>query len=488
MQQDPQPRVLRSAHLTYDVPAAVHNRVIAAPDFPFPFDVPGVQVKMRPHAKPSDRARSVIELLSSDEEPAKNRVNRKANRDSETEDDQFEILDHRVNGIPKTIQEMPTFKRAPRLGRRIAGGSKPNGLVTAIRKRPAPVKDEPLPDIGPSKALQTAARDTVAADEAGVGILGGDDDEYNPGIKATFQQRGSHNQAEPTRRRPGKYKPLFDALDSDGELAIPQLERKSAIGRTNSRTSSQKGQAGSQRARGIQVDEAETTAKDVFEAAAFDGMGDMKKPMKFQVEFLEALLKDTEEGEGVQADELKSAGPVMPVVAADPESEEQVALPAIAEPPEEPSPPVILGIDDIGHLVQLIISLIPDVCPDHLDEVIRGQIFADPGRRVSAEDACTEVITQLFDTDLAAYPKAKDKKRKVEAEAGPSDPKKRKMGDESGVGVQGRPDDGEAEFLTNGRFNYKSEKARTAERQGWGYRKCTAKDLQNLFPEMTTKQ
>jgi len=217
-------------------------------------------------------------------------------------------------------------------------------------------------------------------------------------------------------------------------------------------------------------------------------MGDMKKPMKFQVEFVEALLKDTEEGEGVQADELKSAGPVMPVVAADPESEEQVALPAIAEPPEEPSPPVILGIDDIGHLVQLIISLIPDVCPDHLDEVIRGQIFADPGRRVSAEDACTEVITQLFDTDLAAYPKAKDKKRKVEAEAGPSDPKKRKMGDESGVGVQGRPDDGEAEFLTNGRFNYKSEKARTAERQGWGYRKCTAKDLQNLFPEMTTKQ
>jgi hypothetical protein len=481
MQQDPQPRILRSARLTHDVPAIIHNRAIPAPSFPFPFDVPAIQVKTRSHAKPSERARSVIELFSSDEEPAKNRVNKKAGRVNEDEDDQFEIIDHQINGIPK----IPPFQRPPRLGRNIAGGSKPNGLVTAIRKRQAQVKDEPLPDIGPSRVRQTTARDTAAADAAEEGISGGDDNDYDPGAKARNQQRRSQNQAESRMRRSGRYKPLIDALDLDGEIVPPQSKRKSARGRNSSTTSSQQGVVGSQRARGMQVDEPETAAKDVVEAGA---LVDMADPSDIKEAVIEALQRETEGDEIAQADEVNPIGPVIPPVVADPEPEEQVALPAIEEPLEEPLPPAILGIDDIGHLVPLIISLIPDVCPDHLDEVIRGQVFVDPGRRVSREDACTEVIARLFDTDLATYPKAKDKKRKADAEAGPSDQKKRKMGDDMGAGVQGRPDDGEAEYLANGKFNYRSEKARTAERRGWGYRKCIAKDLQNLFPEMTTKQ
>ena len=485
MQQDPQPRMLRSARLTHDLPAIVHNRAIPAPAFPFPFDVPAIQVNVRSRAKPAERARSIIELISSDEEPAKNRANRKAVRVNADEDDEFEILDHQVNGIPKMNADVPVFKQPPKLGRRIAGGSKPNGLVTAIRKRQAQIKDEPLPDIGPSRVRQTPARGRAAADGMGDGVSGGDEDEYKPGTKARSTQRGTNDQAEPTRRRSGKYKPLFDASDSDSEIVPPALKRRSARGKNSSRPSSQEGAASSQQAMKMQVDELETDGKDVAEADVPVGLVD---PRDIGEAFFEELRREIEGGEGLQANEQDPAGPIIPPVVAIPEPEEQAPLQAIAQPPEEPLPPAILGIDDIAYLVPLIISLIPDVCPDHLDEVIRGQVFADPERRVSTEDACTEVITRLFDTDLATYPKAKDRKRKADAEAGPSDQKKRKMGDVVRVGVQVRPDDGEAEYLANGKYNYRSEKARTAERRGWGYRKCVAKDLQNLFPEMTTKQ
>lgn len=158
-------------------------------------------------------------------------------------------------------------------------------------------------------------------------------------------------------------------------------------------------------------------------------------------------------------------------------------LPGPVAAPVPPQPARLLSMVDIPEIIPLVISLIPDVCPDHLRGVIEGQIFRDPARQITAEDACGEILAHLFDTDLARYPKVKDKKRKAEDEAGPSAPKKRKPDEDDGV-----LDVDEIEYLVDGRVNYKSEKVKLDDRKGWAYRKSATKDLLNLFPLMTQKQ
>ena len=144
----------------------------------------------------------------------------------------------------------------------------------------------------------------------------------------------------------------------------------------------------------------------------------------------------------------------------------------------------LLTMADIPDIIPLVTSLIPDVCPDHLRGVIEGQIFQDPARQISAEDACGEVVAHLFDTNLARYPKLnKEKKRKAEDEAGPSVSKHTKR-----VRTDDDTEDNETEYLASGRVNYRSEKIRLDERKGWAYNKGATKDLLNLFPLMTQKQ
>lgn len=164
---------------------------------------------------------------------------------------------------------------------------------------------------------------------------------------------------------------------------------------------------------------------------------------------------------------------------------DRAALGAVAEPAVEPEIPAarLFTVADIPDIIPLVISLIPDVCPDHLQGVIEGQIFQDPLRQISAEDACQEIVAHLFDTDLARYPKAKNNKRKAEDEAGPSVSKKTKLGEND--------EDAEAdesEYLDCGNVNYKSEKVRFDERKGWAYNKGATMDLLDLFPLMTQKQ
>jgi hypothetical protein len=158
-------------------------------------------------------------------------------------------------------------------------------------------------------------------------------------------------------------------------------------------------------------------------------------------------------------------------------------VPGPVAAPVPPQPARLLSMVDIPEIIPLVVSLIPDVCPDHLRGVIEGQIFRDPARQITAEDACGEILAHLFDTDLARYPKVKDKKRKAEDEAGPSAPKKRKPDEDDGV-----LDVDEIEYLVDGRVNYKSEKVKLDDRKGWAYRKSATKDLLNLFPLMTLKQ
>jgi hypothetical protein len=157
-----------------------------------------------------------------------------------------------------------------------------------------------------------------------------------------------------------------------------------------------------------------------------------------------------------------------------------------------PMPKLLVGIDDIAKIISLITALVPDVCPDHLDHVIRTQIFSNPTQTFASEDACAQVLAHLFDTDDAKYPKVQKcnlKRKAEEPEAGPSSrSKRRKYGPVSGEGNATGEDDRDDEYESDGMVGFMSEKARLGERKGWGYRKGVVKDLANLFPAMSMAQ
>jgi hypothetical protein len=152
----------------------------------------------------------------------------------------------------------------------------------------------------------------------------------------------------------------------------------------------------------------------------------------------------------------------------------------------------LINYDQRGGIANSVVSLIPDVCPDHVMQLIDTLIFnVDKERRITESDACTQVIAHLFDEESVPYPKAGENKTKADLHNAPSGSKYKKMRymDAKATDSDGWEDcESEAEYTETGKINFASEKAGLEARTGWVYRNNSLVDLEVMFPLMNKKQ
>lgn len=146
----------------------------------------------------------------------------------------------------------------------------------------------------------------------------------------------------------------------------------------------------------------------------------------------------------------------------------------------------LLTVKDSDAIVALVLDLVPDLCPDHLNKLITTRVFSAKTRKISGSDACAEIVHILFENPAESYPKAEKNgkgkgKRRADEDAGPSNGSKK-------MKYRMELDEEEEDVVEGGKINFKSEKAGIVQRRGTEYKKRTTRDLENLFTFMTQKQ